>query len=245
MLDLHTVSSNPNEVIEFLKKNLQLKETSQNILHQKIIEKAAQDRGITVTPEEIQAAAEQWRYANRLEKAADTLAWLASQMIAPDDWEAGIRDRLLAQKLAEHLFAQEAEKVFIQNKLDFEQVLLYQIVVPYEQIAQELFYQIEEEEIDFYHAAHLYDIAPKRRQQCGYEGTICRWNLKPEIAAIVFSAPIGKAIGPVKTEQGYHLLRVEEFIPASLTPEKRQEIIDKLFQGWLASELNYMLHNQS
>jgi parvulin-like peptidyl-prolyl isomerase len=114
--------------------------------------------------------------------------------------------------------------------------------VPYEQVAQELFYQIEESEISFYEAAHLYDVDDRRRYVCGYEGKVNRWSLSPEIAAAIFSANIGQVVGPLKTEQGYHLFWAEEFIPATLTPEHRQEIQHKLFQDWLNQELNYLLN---
>ncbi|MEP0858753.1 peptidylprolyl isomerase [Trichocoleus sp. DQ-U1] len=244
MTDLSGASIHPNEVVNFLKKNLQLKDVHQKILYQRIIEKAAQERNLTVTAEEIQADADRLRYEKRLEKASDTLAWLADQMITVDDWEAGISDRILACKLANSLFSKEVEKFFAENRLDFDQVLLYQIIVPYEKVAQELFYQIEEEEIDFHQAAHLYDCDERRRHHCGLEGKLFRWNLKPEIAALIFSAQIGEVIGPIQTEQGYHLLMVEEFIPAELTPERYQEILDRLFEEWLTSELNYMIHNQ-
>ncbi len=79
-----------DEIVRWLKKDLQLKEVCQKILYQIIIEQAAQSRGLTVTPEEIQRDAERLRRDKRLEKAADTLAWLAAQMITTDDWEAGI-----------------------------------------------------------------------------------------------------------------------------------------------------------
>lgn len=231
------------EIISFLKRNLGFKEVYQKILSQKVINQVAEEKGIIVTAEEIQNQANQERYAKRLEKAADTLAWLADQMITSDDWEAGIRERLLSEKLAESLFSKEVEKYFIQNRLNFEQVSLYQIIVPYERLAKELFYQIEEEEISFYHAAHLYDIDPQRRERCGYEGKLYRWGLKANFAAIVFAATPGEILSPVKTDQGYHLILVEEFIQAELTLERSQEIIQKLFKDWLASELNYRLHN--
>ncbi|MFM7424755.1 MAG: hypothetical protein ACKO7W_07170 [Elainella sp.] len=38
------------------------------------------------------------------------------------------------------------------------------------------------------------------------------------------------------------LLMVEEFISAELTPEIRQEIIQRLFREWLESELNYLIY---
>ncbi len=232
-------------ILSFLKKDIQLKEVYQKILHQKVINQAAHERGITVTPEEIQAEADRLRYEKRLERASDTLAWLAEQMISVEEWEAGICDRLLAKKLAECLFAKDVEKFFAQNRLDFEQILLYQLILPNELVAQELFYQIEEGEISFYEAAHLYDIDEKRRQQCGCEGRLYRWSLKPDIAAVVFGTPVGEVVSPIQTDQGYHLLMVEEFIPAELTPERYQEILNRMFQDWLASEVNYMLHSQA
>jgi parvulin-like peptidyl-prolyl isomerase len=243
MINLSAAAVELDEIVNFLKRNIQLKEVYEKILHQKIINKAAQERGVTVTPEEIQAEANRMRYEKRLERASDTMAWLTAQMISPDDWEAGIRDRILAKNLAEHLFAKEVEKLFAQNRLDFDQVLLYQIIVNDGKLAQELFYQLEEQEISFYEAAYLYDADEKRRHQCGYVGYTSRWNLKPDIAAAVFGAPLGEVIGPIQTELGFHLLKVEEFIPAELTPQRYKELLDGMFQQWLASELTYMLHN--
>jgi parvulin-like peptidyl-prolyl isomerase len=231
------------EIVGFLKKNLQFREICRQILYQRIIDQAADTRAITITPEEIQTEADHLRRDLKLEKAADTLAWLTEQLINIDDWEGGIADRLLTQKLKANLFTKEVDVFFAQNRLDFEQILLYQIIVPYEKLAQELFYQIEEREISFYEAAHLYNIDERRRHECGYEGKLYRWTLKPEIAAVIFAADAGELIQPIQDEEGYHLLMVEEFIPATLTEEIRQNIQQRLFQEWLVGELNYVLHS--
>lgn len=232
-----------SEIIQLLRQELQLKTFTQKVWQKKVIEKAAQERGLTVTPEEIQVVGDQLRREKRLEKAADTIAWLVDQMISVEDLEAGIRDRLLAQKLAEHLFSKEVEKVFVQNKLQFDQIILYQIVVANQQLAQELFYQIQEGEISFFDAAHLYDIDENRRHLCGCEGKVYRWGLKPDIAAAVFSAQPGEVIRPIETERGYHLFLVEKFLPAELTPQRYQEILHNMFNEWLSNEVNYLLHN--
>jgi parvulin-like peptidyl-prolyl isomerase len=232
-----------SEIIQLLRQELQLKTFTQKVWQKKVIEKAAQERGLTVTPEEIQVVGDQLRREKRLEKAADTIAWLVDQMISVEDLEAGIRDRLLAHKLAEHLFSKEVEKVFVQNKLQFDQIILYQIVVANRQLAQELFYQIQEGEISFFDAAHLYDIDENRRHLCGCEGKVYRWGLKPDIAVAVFSAQPGEVIRPIETERGYHLFLVEKFLPAELTPQRYQEILHNMFNEWLSNEVNYLLHN--
>ncbi len=232
-----------SEIIKLLRQDLQLKPFCQKVLQKKVIDKAAGERGLTVTPEEIQVVGDQLRREKRLEKAADTIAWLADQMVSVEDLEAGICDRLLAQKLAEHLFSKEVEKNFIHNKLQFDQIILYQIVVGNPQLAQELFYQIKEGEISFFDAAHLYDIDENRRHLCGCEGKVYRWGLKPDIAVAVFSAKPGEVIRPIETERGYNLFLVEKFIPAELTPERYQEILHNMFNEWLANEVNYLLYN--
>lgn len=232
-----------SEIIELLRQELQLKTFTQKVLQKKVIEKAARERGLTVTPEEIQVVGDQLRREKRLEKAADTIAWLADQMISVEDLEAGISARILTQKLAEHLFSKEVEKIFVQNKLQFDQIILYQIVVAKPQLAQELFYQIQEGEISFFDAAHLYDIDENRRHLCGCEGKVYRWGLKPDIAVAVFSAQPGEVIRPIQTDRGYHLCMVEKFLPAELTPQRYQEILHNLFNEWLSNEVNYLLYN--
>ncbi|AFY32657.1 peptidylprolyl isomerase [Calothrix sp. PCC 7507] len=232
----------PDEIIAYLKKTMQIKEICNNILYQKIIEKAVLEKGITLTPEEIQTEADRLRYEHRLVKASDTLAWLTDQLIISDDWEAGIRDSLESKKLSEALFTKDVEKYFLENQLDYDQISLYQIVVTNIQLAQEICYQIEEGELSFYEAAHLYDIDEKRRINCGYEGKFYRWSLNPDIAAVVFSSKPGDVLGPMMIDKASYILMIEEFIPAELTPERHQEILHKMFKEWLAAELNYFLH---
>lgn len=245
MSELAKITISSEEIVYFLRKNIQLKELYERILSQKIIEQASRERGITVTGEEIQAEAERVRREQRLEKAADTLAWLADRMVTPDEWEAGIRDRLLQKKLAKSLFERDIEKYFAQNKLDFDRVLLYQIIVNSDKVALEILFQIEEKEISFYEAAYLYNLDERRKYSCGYEGKLYRWNLKPDIAAIVFSSQPKQILGPLQTDIGYHLFMVEEVIPAQLDLATYQKICDRLFQEWLVGETNYWLRDRT
>jgi parvulin-like peptidyl-prolyl isomerase len=233
------------EVVNFLKQGMSLKETRQNILYQRVIARVALERKVSVSSEEIEKEAAIQRRELRLEKAADTVAWLTDNMVTPDDWEVGIRNRLLAQKLAEEMFGKEVEKFFIQNRTEFEQIVLYRMVVADEKLAQELYYQIEEREISFYTAAHSYDMDSNRKQRCGYEGRVYRWEIETDIASIVFSTSPQQLIGPLKIEKGYHLFLVEELIPAELTQQRYQELLNHMFKQWLNAELQQILQSHN
>jgi len=58
-------------------------------------------------------------------------------------------------------------------------------------------------------------------------------NLKEQISV----TPPGRLIGPVEVDGGYCVLRIEEFIPASLDDEMKQKIQDQIFEQWLAQKL--------
>ena len=244
MIKVSGIEIDAEEVVSFLKKRVQLKEVCNKILHQRIINKALEKHQIVVTDEEIQTEANKLRRQRNLEQASDTFAWLDNELISSDDWEAGIYEQLAARKLATHLFSHKVKDFFNQNQHKFEKILLYEIIVPYERLAWEVFYQIEEEEMSFYQAAHLYDIDPDRRIQCGYVGKVHRHDLKPDIATLVFQATPHTVITPIPSEQGYHIFLVEEFIPAELTDEVYNMLLNQMFQDWLARELDYMLFNQ-
>ena len=243
-LNFHGIAIDINEIVRSLKHQINLRKTCCQILYDKIIEQAAEARNIDVTPEEIYLQAEEVRRFKGLEQTSDTVAWLKEEMLSLEEWETAIRKDLLSQKLARELFGHEAEIYFNQNRLNFDKFLVYQLVVPYEKLAQELLYRIEEEEISFYRAAHLYDIDEKRRNVCGYEGEVHRKDYPADIAAAIFRIPIPIGVtGPIRSQTGYHLFQIENHQPAEFTPEIHQKIIDRLFQRWLRNELNYMIHN--
>ncbi|OUC13214.1 MAG: peptidylprolyl isomerase [Alkalinema sp. CACIAM 70d] len=243
MIEHDRIQAHSEEIINFLKKTFQYRTVNQSVLQQKIINQAAYDRKISIDDSEIQAETERQRREHHLEKASDTLAWLSDQQVTPEEWEAGIRDRLLTEKLGESMFHKEVEHFFVENRLDYDRIVLYQIIVPYGPLAQEIFYEIEEDEMSFYEAAHLYDIDEDRRRRCGFEGVLYRWSLSPQLSTTIFRTPVGSVAEPIQTDRGYHILLPEEMIVAELNPTIRKEVIQRLFQDWLNSEMNYQLYN--
>ena len=242
MVNFSRIHIDSETIVNFLKQEIRLKDVCQEIVFRDIIQRAAQEHGLNVTDDEIQEEANRQRYEKRLESSEATYAWLDEQLITPDDWEAGIQKRLQSKKLAEVLFRASIQPYFSQYQVEYEQAILYHITLPYELLAQELFYQIEEEEISFYEAAHLYDTDEKRRLYCGYEGLVHRWDLEADISARIFGSRPKEIIEPIQIKEEFHLYMVEDFLPAELTDQVAQTIRQKLFNDWLLKELDYRVH---
>jgi parvulin-like peptidyl-prolyl isomerase len=240
--NLLSLQVNADDIVAFLKQQTQYQAVFEQVLYQRLIDWYAHDRGIQVTSEETQIAGNQFRQAHNLEKAEDTLAWLAIQKITPEDWEQGLHHNLLTQKLAQHLFHDQIEKYFAENRLNYDRVILYEILLPDVAFAEELFYQIDENEISVYEAAHLYDRRPDSRYRCGFVGHVCRWDVAARFSAEIFAAQPQQVLPPMQSDAGYHLFWVEDVLPAQLTPELAQIILRQLLQEWLDRELTYFKH---
>ncbi|MEO1181433.1 MAG: peptidylprolyl isomerase [Cyanobacteria bacterium J06636_28] len=242
MITFGNLAIDSEQLTSFLKREMRVRDLCKQEIYSRIVTMAAKDKGVTISDPEIQAEADRFRHQMKLESAKDTIQWLEDQLITAEEWEEGIHRRLLTQKLAKHLFEHEVPTYFMQNKLNYEKVILYRIVVRNAPLAQELFYQITEAEISFYQAAHQYDTSERRRFHCGYEGTLSRRELTPDMAAQVFGSQPKDVLGPIQSEEGYDLLMVEDFLDAELTEEIQTQILNQLFNEWLNRELIYLMH---
>lgn len=97
--------------------------------------------------------------------------------------------------------------------------------------------ELQKEEKTFEEAAKAYSTCPSGAQG-GDLGTFGRGQMVKEFDEAVFTAEVGKVLGPVKTDFGYHLIRVDELsgdgvaafeevapqIARQLTAEKQNEV---------------------
>lgn len=239
MANLTGLSLDAQEVIDYLRQNFRLSDIYQEIVEQKIIRQVAIEHEVVVTLQEIEMEVENIRYEKEFDSSTDLATWLSDRGTTLTDLKQTIHSSLLAQKVVRHLFLDQAETVFSQQHRRFDQLVLYKIVVPYEHLAQEIFYQIEEEEISFFEAAHVYDIDENRRLNCGYEGKIIRHDLPPELAEPLLTARVGELIGPIKTaNQFYELLWIDDVIAPHLTPALQDTILKQLYHDWIEGKIN-------
>jgi len=57
--------------------------------------------------------------------------------------------------------------------------------------------------------------------------------MEAAVESAVFGASAGKLTGPIKTDQGWCLIKVEALHPATLNDTTRPKIVSSLFAEWL------------
>lgn len=222
-----------DEIIHEIKLSGQMPEILSAIAVRQKIMKAAQELGIGTEDAELQQAADRLRMINNLRQAEDTYTWIQQQGLTMDEFEETICFSVLSGKLAEHLFANQVEAYFVEHQLDYWQVVMYEVVLDDHDLAQELYFAINEREMSFFDVAQEHIRDRELRRKCGYRGLLKRTDLRPEIAAAVFATKIPQLLKPLLTAQGAHLILIDEIIEPTLNVALNQDITLKMFSNWL------------
>jgi len=136
-----------------------------------------------------------------------------------------------------------AEQSFIQNKGKYnrpEMVRASHILLKTEQEAKEVLKELKGG-VDFAKLAETRSIDPSAKENKGDLNFFPKGTMIPEFEKIAFSTPVGKLSGIVKTQFGYHILRVTDRKEASdvkfdqvkdavkneMVKEKQKSLIDK------------------
>jgi hypothetical protein len=231
-----------HQMVELLQERLAYRKICEDWIQVQILRSAATEHGVQVSEEDIQAEGDRQRHERRLERTSDTLAWLASEQVTPEQWEQGITDQLLRSAMAEHLFAGDVERIFAENQLNYDRRAVYRLEILERTFAQELFYQIEGREISFFEAVYTYGQTEEVRDRCGFEGLRHRWEFLHSQAQVIFEAQEHQVLAPIETEAGFVLFWVGRVVPAVMTSEIRTTILTELLDQWLAEEQIRWMH---
>ncbi|MGL5079536.1 MAG: peptidylprolyl isomerase [Waterburya sp.] len=239
---IETVST--TEIIQYLKLSRQIPEVLTSLINQKIIAQTAIDKEINIDEKELQIAADRFRYENNLITSKDTLQWLEKYHLSVPEFEALIKSEYLEQKLAEHLLKDQVEAYFYAHQLDYNQAIIYEITLTDFNLAMELFYGLQEQELSFCELAHQYIKDDDLRRLGGYQGMKNRMQLHPEIAAAVFALSqqdLPQVLKPITIDKQVHLIYVEEIIQPELTTSLAKEIRNQLFNNWLTQQRQQLI----
>ena len=235
MTEVMTISH--DDILYQLKLSCLIPSTVEGVVTRKVITRVAAEQGVKAELKDLQQAADSLRLLNKLQSASDTWLWLQQHHLSLDEFEELVQTTVISSKLANHLFGDRVEPFFVEHQLDYAQAVMYEVILEDEDLAMELFYSIQEQEISFHEVAHQYIQDPELRRCGGYQGFITRASLKPEISAAVFAAAPPQLLKPFVTSKGAHLILVEELIQPELNESLRYKILSDLFLEWVKHQI--------
>lgn len=153
-----------------------------------------------------------------------------------EDLETRLVDTVATNKLKNKVTENEIEKYFANNRLHFDSAKISSIVLENEGMASEVLSQIQDEDEDFQTLARQHSIDTTSKDSGGHLGHVNRKSMSPQVESVVFAAEAGDVVGPVKTDMGHHIIKVEEINNGELNDKTRAVIKDSLFTNWLAEE---------
>lgn len=127
---------------------------------------------------------------------------------------------------------EEVLKYYNDNQDAFKEpanVTAKHILVDSEELANEIKQKIEAKELSFEEAAAQYSSCPSK-EQGGNLGSFSRGMMVPEFEEAAFALPIDEVSSPVKTQFGYHLIKVSDKKEASVKSfeEVKEEALKQL-----------------
>ena len=115
-----------------------------------IIQSEISKRGLTVSDEELQAAADDFRRDQKLERAVDTHNWLDDRGWSVERLELNLERKLLHEKLLNDVATEDAIRLhFVEHRRAYDQAAISHLVVSDRAVAEELLSQIDEDDADF------------------------------------------------------------------------------------------------
>lgn len=183
------------------------------LITQKIIELEAKKQNITVTDEDINKELEKVYEAYGGETIFKQNLELSGHSL--DEYKEELALTIKAKKLVEpriEITEEEMKAYFDEHKDEFaqeQQVHARHILVDNENLAREIYEKLKKGE-DFAELAKQYSTDTATKDNGGDLGFFGKGEMVEEFEKVAFSLKVGEISSPVKTEYGYHIIKVEE-----------------------------------
>jgi peptidylprolyl isomerase len=223
------------DFIKLLKLDGRFENLMEDILRDKLAVRAAKKSGITLTDEEVQEKADQFRRVHGLHRARETNDYFDGLGVSLDDFESFLMDMLYHEKVMAQVATEAAINEYFQlNSPRFDSIEVSHIVMDSEGGAREMLSYLADDPGSFEAMAAEHSVA-ETGPQGGRIGKVLRGSLQGEVEAKVFNAEAGDLLGPFPAADGsrFEIFRVDQKSPAKLDDESRAEVTRLLRDDWL------------
>jgi parvulin-like peptidyl-prolyl isomerase len=166
--------------------------------------------------------------------------WCDRQNMTPAYFNEVMVRKLRVEKFKHLYFAAQVESEFLRIKSDFDQVEYSLIQTADLALAQELYFQLRDDQADFAQLAQRYSLGSEC-QTGGWVGPIPLSTLPVEVTKLFGNKQIGTVYAPVAIGDRYWVVRLEGLMVARLTEAIRANLIERLYARWLQSQVQALI----
>ncbi|MBW4653992.1 MAG: peptidylprolyl isomerase [Kaiparowitsia implicata GSE-PSE-MK54-09C] len=210
-------------------------------LRESIIDRAIAP--ITCTPEETNAAVDQFFGDRHLSTEADRQIWLEQAGITLEHAQAIATRPYRIEKFKETVLGIKLESYFLQRSRQLDKALYSLIRIKDMGIAQELYFRIESGEQSFANLAQQFSLGPEANSH-GIAGPVELGALHPVLGNLLRASQPGELHYPIPLGEWVAIVRLEQFIPVQFDAAVRRRLLEELFDTWLRDQLQYLPVNQ-
>jgi hypothetical protein len=146
-----------------------------------------------------------------------------------------LRD-LRVEKFKHLYFDRQVESEFLRIKPELDQVEYARIQVNDFFLAQELYFQIQDDGAEFAQLAREHSLGHERHTS-GWMEPVSLTDLPLEVTNLFRTGQLGTVYGPIAVADLFWVVRLERVSPARLTEATRSMIIERLYRRWLQAQV--------
>jgi putative peptide maturation system protein len=195
-----------------------------------LIREALDQDPVPPSDEDLQRALDQFRRLHGLFRAADMRRWMEQRCLTQEKLESHLTELAEIEALRDRITAGKVETYFESHRSEFDTLSLAQFTVTDAGQAQRISEQIRTGAMDFYAAAERTFLAAGAAG--GLFRTVRRGQASEGFGA-AFDATPGGLLGPIRTDDGYAIVRVLAQTPACLDRATRIAIKELVFNDLL------------
>ena len=192
---------------------------------------------LELSQEDEAKAVQEYCMRNQLEEPEAQQRWLAHFQMTPNQLKALAVKSFKLEQFKTETWGGKVESLFLTNKQQYDQVVYSLVRIDSPEVAQELFFRLQENEQSFSAIAAEYSKGPEA-QTGGLIGPVEVTKLHPKLSQSLMSSEPGQIRPPMRVDQWIVILKLERMLPASLDDNLRARLIDQQFQEWLRLQMD-------
>lgn len=167
--------------------------------------------------------------------------WCQQKNITIEYFQTVIMREWQLQKFKQIQFANQVESEFFQMKSDLDQVEYSLIQVEDQSLAQEIYFQLRDDGVEFAQLAREHSLGSERKSE-GWVGPVALSSLPIDIATQFRHQQTGIVYPPMLINNRFWVVRLERFIAARLTEATRAQVVERLYTQWLQTQIQKVMN---